>query len=125
MNNKHSITPEDSARMVSELITNPQLGEIIRDASAMLLDSVDNGFFSGDIMKTDESLINIVKENFRDRDPIFEVRLYKTQNLIYAMLKKFQDLGIVTIIKPKTIEERMKDKALQIWVDYKKKKSVL
>lgn len=121
---KKVLPPSNSQEMVADFIKNPVLGEAIREASAMLLDSIDNDYFTEKISLSERELVKMIKENFAERDPAMEVRLYKTEHLIYAIIKAFEKEGIISLIKQKTQEDQIKERAQKIWTDYRRKKKI-
>lgn len=108
--------------MVTEFLSNPHLAENIKSAALLLIESIDKNLFSKDVMATDKELIKIVIDNFKDRDPVYEIRLYKVQRLMYMILKSFQESGIISFNNPVSTEDKIKEKASRIWADYQSKK---
>ena len=118
-------SPKNAEDMVNDFNLRPKFANLTRESAAMLLDMIDTNYFSKDVMTTNPEMVNIIKTLFKDRNPEMEIRLYKTQHLLYAMLKTFEDLGIITIVKEdiikKSPEEIIKEKARIIWADFKRK----
>lgn len=122
---KNLVPPENSAEMVQEFIKNPKLASITKDLSALLLESIDRNYFSREIIESEKELLKIVVRNFIEKDPIYEIRSFKTVHYIYDILKTYEALGLISINKPLITEDQIKEKANKIWIDYKKKKNMV
>lgn len=114
-----------SDQMLIDFMKNPNLGEMVRATSSIFIEMVDMGYFSKETTPMDEDLIKIVKSNFPDRDPVKEVRIYKTEHMLYAMLKVMETAKFLELLKQKSTSTQIKEQAQEIWDNYKKSKSVL
>jgi len=116
------LTKNSDEEMVLEFLNNPLLADNIKSMALLLIDSIDKNLFSKDVMTTDKELIKVIIDNFKDRDPIYEVRLYKVQRFIYNILMILEDSGIIFLNEPTSTEDGIKEMAEGIWADYKSKK---
>ncbi len=116
---------ENTKQMVIDFINNPTMAQAVRESSEFLLEIMDKNYFSKDIMGPEKELLKIISNNFAERDPINEVRIFKSEFALYTIFKTFEELGFISIIKQKNTEGQIKDLAQKIWGDFKKKKSVI
>lgn len=102
---------------------NPELFFVVHETSVVLNDLIDNGVFTKDLNPKENELLEKLKETFGNNEELAkEVRTYKSQRLIYAILLTFEELGLISIHK-KIIEKTLdpRKEAEKIYTSYEKK----
>lgn len=106
------------------LESNPELFYCIHEASVMLNNLADSGFFNNginsEIGALEAHIIEELGKIFKKSDLDREIRNYKSHRLIYSIIKSLEQSGLISINKPQQSRNFRKE-AQDIYNNYKKR----